>query len=255
MSLLADAYHSLIFEPGKATLFWMLLGFLGSFGFIRLSTLMIKAEVSWWPGNVQPGGLHIHHLVFGILIMSVSGVIGLATLPGSPWAEVLAALFGIGLGLTLDEFALFLHLDDVYWSDEGRQSIDAVILTALFLMLLLLTGSPFGVNDLQDEELAVLVIVVGVLSLNIVLCSIALLKGKLPTGLVGMFVPVVSLVGAIRLAHPRSPWARWRYAGNPGKQARSEARFSLDRRRTARIKNRFIDLVMDQRRRLPGGGE
>ena len=39
-----------------------------SFGFIRFSTRMIRAEVSWWPGNVSPGGLHIHHLVFGIVL-------------------------------------------------------------------------------------------------------------------------------------------------------------------------------------------
>ena len=44
-----------------------------SFGFIRFSTRMIRAEVSWWPGNVSPGGLHIHHLVFGIVFMIVAG--------------------------------------------------------------------------------------------------------------------------------------------------------------------------------------
>ncbi len=253
MSLVADAYNSLIAEPGKAPLFWMLLGFLGSFGFIRLSTRMIRAEVSWWPGNVTPGGLHIHHLVFGILIMALSGVVGLATLPGSPWVEVLAALFGIGLGLTFDEFALVLHLDDVYWSEEGRKSIDAVILTALFLALLFLGMAPFGVDDLQGEEAAGLAIVWALVGVNIVLCSITFLKGKLPTGLVGVFVPGVSLVGAIRLANPRSPWARSRYGSRPDKQARAEARFSLERRRTARVKARFIDFVMDQRKRLPGG--
>ena len=77
-----------------------------SFGFIRLSTRMIRAEVSWWPGNVTPGGLHIHHLVFGIVLLLLSGFINFALDPDSPWIEILAALFGIGAGLTLDEFAL-----------------------------------------------------------------------------------------------------------------------------------------------------
>ena len=99
-----------------------------SFGFIRFSTRMIRAEVSWWPGNVTPGGLHIHHLVFGIVAMMVAGFAEFAIQPESPWLEILAALFGIGVGLTLDEFALWLYLEDVYWSEEGRRSVDAVIL-------------------------------------------------------------------------------------------------------------------------------
>ena len=51
-----------------------------SFGFIRFSTRMIRAEVSWWPGNVTPGGLHIHHLVFGIVLMMLAGFLGLRAL-------------------------------------------------------------------------------------------------------------------------------------------------------------------------------
>jgi hypothetical protein len=91
-----------------------------SFGFIRFSTRMIRAEVSWWPGNVTPGGLHIHHLVFGIVGMIVAGFLEFVLQPASPWLEILAGLFGVGVGLTLDEFALWLHLEDVYWAEEGR---------------------------------------------------------------------------------------------------------------------------------------
>ena len=89
-----------------------------SFGFIRFSTRMIRAEVSWWPGNVSPGGLHIHHLVFGIVLMMLAGFIAFAIQPYSPWFEITAGLFGIGMGLTLDEFALWLYLDDVYWAEQ-----------------------------------------------------------------------------------------------------------------------------------------
>ncbi|HYX78266.1 MAG TPA: hypothetical protein VE727_02815, partial [Solirubrobacterales bacterium] len=102
-----------------------------SFGFIRFSTRMIRAEVSWWPGNVTPGGLHIHHLVFGIVFMMVAGFLDFVIEPASPWFEILAGLFGIGMGLTLDEFALWLHLEDVYWTEEGRSSVDAVIFAAI----------------------------------------------------------------------------------------------------------------------------
>jgi hypothetical protein len=60
----------------------------------------------------------------------VSGFLNFVLEPGSPGEEVLAALFGVGAGLTLDEFALWIHLEDVYWSSEGRSSIDAVVVAA-----------------------------------------------------------------------------------------------------------------------------
>ena len=91
---------------------------------------MIRAQVSWWPGNVSVGGTHIHHLVWGILLLLIFGWLGIAVAPDSPWREICAVMFGIGTGLTLDEFALWLNLKDVYWEKQGRRSIDAVIIAA-----------------------------------------------------------------------------------------------------------------------------
>src|SRR3954452_7737512 len=106
--------------------FLLLLGLLGSWLFIRTSARMIRAQVSWWPGNVETsGGLHIHHLVWGIFLMMISGFLGFALNPDDPWSDILAILFGVGMGLTLDEFALWLRLEDVYWADQGRESVDA----------------------------------------------------------------------------------------------------------------------------------
>jgi hypothetical protein len=122
-----SAYGDWIVDTGKQPELFLLLAFLLSFGFIRTSAHMIRAQVSWWPGNVQVGGTHVHHLVWGILTMLVVGYVAIAFSPGSPLREVLAILFGIGAGLTMDEFALWLHLEDVYWSEQGRTSIDAVI--------------------------------------------------------------------------------------------------------------------------------
>ena len=127
LTLELDGGSALDSEAQRAGL--ILLGsLLLSFGFIRFSTRMIRAEVSWWPGNVTPGGLHIHHLVFGIVLLLLAGFLQFAFQPESPWLEILAALFDIGAGLTLDEFALWLYLEDVYWAEEGRRSVDAVIL-------------------------------------------------------------------------------------------------------------------------------
>ena len=117
---LSLAYERHIEATGKEMHFLILLSFLGSFGFIRTSAHMIRAQVSWWPGNVETkGGTHIHHMFWGILLLMTMGYLGLATDMGSPWLELTGIAFGIGLGLTLDEFALWLNLQDVYWSREG----------------------------------------------------------------------------------------------------------------------------------------
>ena len=98
---------------------------------------MIRAQVSWWPGNVSVGGTHVHHLVWGICALLIFGYIGVVTTPGSPWHEIVAVLFAIGTGLTLDEFALWLELKDVYWEKDGRKSIDAMIIAGCATGILL----------------------------------------------------------------------------------------------------------------------
>ena len=128
------AYDAQIQVPGKEIHFLILVAFLCSFGFIRTSAHLIQAQVSWWPGNVETkAGTHIHHLVWGILLLLVMGYLGLAVNPASPWLELVAIAFGIGVGLTLDEFALWLNLEDVYWEEKGRQSSDAGVITAWVL--------------------------------------------------------------------------------------------------------------------------
>ena len=190
--------------------------FLAAFLFIRTSArLMRSPKVPWWPGSVTTGDLHIHHLVWGIVLMLVAGFISLNPID-SPWREIMAVLFGIGAGLTLDEFALWLRLKDVYWSEEGRQSIDAVILAATFGGLVLIVGFPFTQSG-GDLALAIDI------GLAVVFSTICIFKGKTATGVAGFFLPVISLVGAIRLAKPQSPWAHRRY--NDAKRARSEKRF------------------------------
>ena len=84
--------------------------------------------------GLHVGGRHIHHLVWGILILLAVGYAWLAeagsgSSPSSIFvSRLLAVLYGVGAALTLDEFALWLNLADVYWSPQGRESIDAVIL-------------------------------------------------------------------------------------------------------------------------------
>ena len=204
-----------------------------SFGFIRFSTRMIRAEVSWWPGNVTPGGLHIHHLVFGIVLMMLAGFIAFAVEPASPWFEIAAGIFGVGMGLTLDEFALWLYLDDVYWSEEGRSSVDAVVFAAIIG-----AGVIIGFVPLNASGGSIVAIVVSVV-IELAICALVALKGKIGTAVIGMFIPPAAWVGAIRLARPGSWWARRRYADGSEKLAKAEARKDRHDRRV----RRFQDLV------------
>src|SRR5436305_12889856 len=102
--------------PGQRAGFVVLAAFLGTFLFIRSSARLIRSpKVPWWPGSVTTeSGLHLHHLVWGIVLLLMSGLLEFATAPDSPWNEILAGLFGVGAGLTLDEFALWIYLRDVY---------------------------------------------------------------------------------------------------------------------------------------------
>ncbi len=218
---LARAYDHGIQAPGKELHFLVLVAFLLSFGFIRTSAHMIKAQVSWWPGNVETkGGTHIHHMVWGILLLLSMGYIGIAIIENqSPWAELVAIGFGIGMGLTLDEFALWLNLEDVYWSTKGRQSIDAVVVTVCLLGISLLglqfwidvyeavlTLFGYGGEHLSGGESAF--VIIPVQTAGVCLAVVCFAKGKLMTGAVGLFVPIVSVVGALRPAKPGSPWER-----------------------------------------------
>jgi hypothetical protein len=223
-------------------LYLVLIGFLLSFAFIRMSTrLMRSPKVPWWPGSiVSDSGVHLHHLVFGIVTMMISGATGFASYGDSPWMEICAFAFGVGAGLTIDEFALWVYLDDVYWAEEGRSSIDATVIAAAVMGLALLGFTPFTI-----EEGSVGAILGSVASAAVVflLVAICFAKGRVMHGIVGFFVFPIALYGACRLAKPTSPWARRRYGDRrPKKQARSEERFPPDRR-TERFKNAFRDIV------------
>ena len=113
-------------HPGPGAAFVVLVAFLISFLAIRTSARMTRS-VSWWPGGLETGGVHVHHLVWGIGLMLVCGFLAFAAPLEAPWWHLVAIGFGVGAGFTLDEYALWFHLDDVYWAEEGRSSFDAVV--------------------------------------------------------------------------------------------------------------------------------
>jgi hypothetical protein len=210
----------------RAAAAWMLGSFLVVFVVTRVIVRLIRAGKG--PFRDQSiGGVHLHHLVWGIFGMLLAGVGEFTYQPEPPWLYLLAAAFGAGAALTLDEFALWLHLSDVYWEREGRVSVDAVLLVGALMALLVVGANPFD-SDTNDGVVAVVsTIVVGGL-----LAVVALFKGRPLLGLLGLLVPVLALFGAVRLARPTSPWARWRYPEGSSKAIRARRRFpERDRRR------------------------
>jgi hypothetical protein len=241
-SILSDFWNDELVAHDRQYVFLVLAGFLVSFGFIRLSTrLMRSPRVPWWPGSVvSEGGVHVHHLVFGITLMMLAGTVSFAGFATSPWYEICAALFGVGMGLTIDEFALWVYLDDVYWAKEGRSSIDATVIAAAFLGLILIGTSPFDVDTGSAAD--VLATVAGA-SLHLFFVATCFLKQRVLHGVVGFFIPPLAIYGACRIGKPTSPWARRFYGErNPDKQAKAERRFHPGRR-TDRIKERFRDAI------------
>ena len=222
----ASAYRDGIVDTGRETEFLFFVAFLVSFGFIRTSANMIRARVSWWPGNVEVGGTHVHHLVWGIILLLITGYVGVAIHPGDPWRGIIAVGFGIGTGLTLDEFALWLNLKDVYWSKEGRRSIDAVMVAA-GLSGMLLVGFRSWIDAATEVEDVVFAVVGVVGALGIALALVNAAKEKFGMAILGILIPVAALPSAFRLAKPHSVWAKLFY--RHAKKVSSEQRFAGSR--------------------------
>ena len=156
------------------------------------------------------------------------------------WYELCALAFGIGVGLTIDEFALWLHLDDVYWAEEGRSSIDATLIAVAAMGLILLGAAPYEVT--ADSALAV-VVAVAIFMVWGVLVLVCFAKQRFFHGLAGVVIAFLAIYGAARLAKPGSFWARRFYGTRrPDKQAKAERRFRSDRR-TERLKKSVRDAV------------
>lgn len=235
--------HSIL-ATGRLRLFCFFVAFIAAFLFIRFSVRMIRAQVRWWPGNVTPGGVHLHHVVFGLVLMCLGAVGGLAVQsPRSWWAAGTAALLGIGMALVLDEFALVLHLKDVYWSEQGRLSVEVVFIAVAMCGLALLGLTPLGVTASSRKSLEAWLGIALVLAFNLAFTIVCLLKGKVWSGVIGVYISVFALVGAIRVARPESPWARSRYQPGSRKLAKAVARERRYGRPVARLIAWLQDLV------------
>jgi hypothetical protein len=124
----------------RRRLFLAAVSFFLTFLGVRLLVRCITHHIGPF-GWVEVGGEHIHHLVWGILLLLLVGYGFLAEIDSGTtplalfWSRLLSILYGVAAALTLDEFALWLNLKDVYWAKQGRESIDAVILFGALLAI------------------------------------------------------------------------------------------------------------------------
>jgi len=210
---------------------WIFIGVLGAFTVTRGITRFIRrrsasgVQASGPIKDITIGGVHIHHQVFGIVLMFLSGLLIVATTAQDTMLNVLALLFGVGVGLAFDEFALWLHLDDVYWSEQGRKSIDAVaivlVITASVRALIDILEIFENGNDLGEFSWLLWFVV----AITVIPAVICVLKGKLVTAAIGFVYQPIGFVGAFRLAKPESFWARHFYGPQSRRRIRSERRF------------------------------
>jgi ABC-type xylose transport system permease subunit len=131
----------------------ILISFLFTFTIIRAVTHLQKAGIL--PN--QPETYHIHHMVPGIILILIRGYIGISFGSSHTVRRMSAAFFGIGAALTIDEFALWLFLKDVYWEKQGRDSVDAVIITTVIIILSIIISyismkAPGIKNDILTPE-------------------------------------------------------------------------------------------------------
>ena len=254
-------YEDHVVASGRAGVIWMLLAFVVTFLITRGITRRIRAqrlqdarEASLAIGaadaaaaagengekggivrDIEIGGVHIHHQVWGLLLMLSAGMVSFAYELKTPGLEISAVVFGIGAALVLDEFALWLHLDDVYWSEAGQKSVDAVVATVIVMTALILGSGPAGITP-QDIEDAPALLPIGI-AINIVFVVLTLMKGKIMMAAIGFFIPLVAVFGAIRLARIPSWWAGRLYRTRPRRLERAIAREERRRGRIQRVRN------------------
>lgn len=232
-------------------LFYTFTGMLVTFLVTRGITRFIRrrtasgAAVGGPVKDIVIGGVHIHHQVFGIAIITMAGLLLVAISPKGIGLAVIATLLGVGAGLAFDEFALWLHLDDVYWRAQGRKSVDAVaIVLVLTAVVTAITGQ---VQDAAAyREIVQLIgpvlwwVTAALIVLTFVPAAVCLLKGKPITAGVGVAYLPSGFIGAVRLAKPGSWWARHFYSNGSGRARRSRARFDEQHRNRW---NRVRDIV------------
>jgi hypothetical protein len=134
------------------SLFNMLAGFTVTFGITRWITWMIRTKGGIGPiKDVKVGSRHIHHFIPGGVLSLTAGGVAIG-MKGSDFDRYLAIPFGVGVALVLDESALLLELEDVYWTEEGVLSVQIVFAAIAFLAAMAYLIRVLRHSEEQDSE-------------------------------------------------------------------------------------------------------
>ena len=217
-------FHETIIAKNRLALFLCFGAFVVTFVVTRIITRNIRAGRGPFKDNVSESGMHIHHAVPGIMLLVAGAFMSVATGAEQPWAEISAVMIGVGTSLVLDEFALILHLSDVYWAEQGRVSIEVVSLAIGCMGLALVGFSPNlfdGDAGVASDTTTLFGATFGA-AVHVVVVMICILKGKYELALLSAFIPFLGLICAIRTARPDSLWAKRFY--NQRRTQRAEAK-------------------------------
>jgi hypothetical protein len=240
---LSEVYDAHLVDDSKRPALFLLIGIIVAFLLIRTNTRMIRARVHWWPGNIEHGDLHVHHALFGLAGMVVAGLVEFTFRPPSPWVELWALTFGAGMGLVLDEFALFLHIEDVYWAEDGRKSIDAVILAIVVVAIMVVGFVPLGLGEEARRDAGPRWMLIAIVAGNLALVVVTFLKGRLWLGVLSLVIPLIAWWGALRIARADSPWAHRWYRDRSDLIEKARRRDAAHERRWGLRKQRLWDLI------------
>lgn len=224
----------------KGPLLLSFVAFMITFVATRSITRMIRAGRGPFH-DVSTGGVHLHHSTPGLILLVAGAFTAVGAAGRVPWSYLAALLVGVGASLVLDEFAMLFHLKDVYWSQEGRLSVNVATLAAACIGLAVVGVSPANVAGLGDTERWVRGGIATLLVVHFALVAVTALKGKYPTALVGLFAWPVAWGAAARLARPTSPWARWFYS--PPKRVRADRRAGDFDARWGPVRRRWDDAI------------
>ncbi|MDQ2850440.1 hypothetical protein V3G39_05145 [Dermatophilaceae bacterium Sec6.4] len=230
-----------IVDAGKEPLAVCLIAFILTFLLTRLVTRLIRSGRGPFRNNVSASGVHVHHAVPGLVLLLLGSLTSLAAFEPTSM-NIAGFAIGAGASLVLDEFALILHLKDVYWSHQGRASVQAVALAGMVISLVLLGFTPTSLEELNDAQAPVRYSAIVILLATFVCCLVCAAKGKYRLVVLAVIFPPAAYVGAARLARPGSPWYR-RYEPGSAKQIRASTRVSPLNNQWARPISWFADLV------------
>ena len=231
-------FHETIIAKNRLALFLCFAAFVVTFVVTRIITRNIRAGRGPFRDNVSTSGLHVHHAVPGIVLLVTGAFMSVATGAERPWTEISAVMVGIGTSLVLDEFALILHLSDVYWAEQGRVSVEVVSL-AIGCMGLALVGFSPNLFDGDAGDTPTLFGTTFAAFFHIVIVMVCIAKGKYELALLAAFIPFLGVICAIRTARPDSLWAKRFYNQHRMQRATDKARH-FDARW-----GRYLDAVSD----------